>query len=64
MKVIVSTVSNRTKVNGEVTRYEEQIALSAYPGINTITPEQLEAFGRMLKALGVEAITKLEVEDE
>lgn len=62
MRVIVSTVSNGTKFNGEVTRYEDQITLSAYPGIDTITPAQLEAFGRMLAALDVKAITKLEVE--
>lgn len=62
MNVIVSTVSTGTKLDGEFIRHEEQIALSAYPGINTITPEQLEAFGRMLKTLGVKAITKLEVE--
>lgn len=62
MKVNVSTVSTRAKLDGEFVRRKEQITLSAYPGISTITPEQLEAFGRMLKELGVEAITKLEVE--
>lgn len=54
--------STGTKLDGEFIRHEEQITLSAYPGTSAITPEQLEAFGRMLKALGVEAITKLEVE--
>lgn len=62
MKVVVSTVSTDYVCLGEPVRSEKQITLSANPGTSAITPEQLEAFGRMLKALGAEAITKLEVE--
>lgn len=64
MKVVVTHVFTGNDFSGKFSRYEEQITLSANPGTSAITPEQLEAFGRMLKALGVEAITKLEVEDE